>query len=386
MKHRRLYPAVLVMLAIMCTPFLAMAQTDSGKLEREYDHPIEDLKQALQALHADDTVKLPTLRGFVTDSLAVGVYERPYYQFETELVSRNPDRTLLRVRARVTAWHTDNAGGSQEYRSLSSNARLESEFLDRVGSYLAKIDSDLAGRIQSLQKKLDELNSKTEVLEKRREELISQDKRLEDALHSQSEEVKHVMVLKSGTRILSRPRADSAVLATTERDDMFEIANQRPGWVGLILDGGSTGWLPANATKEVSGSADQTALSEVLKETPKPFVVTRESVTQFLGDWPSLRGQQALFLWAQPVGVSHSEAREKLLYVKQLFADRYRDAVHTDVKYVGLVVIFMGTDKSAVAAARLDDIGQWLNGRMPDSEFMKRCSLDPPEVFRMHAR
>jgi hypothetical protein len=290
------------------------------------------------------------------------------------------------VRARVTAWHTDNAGGSQEYRSLSSNARLESEFLDRVGSYLAKIDSDLVGRIQSLQKKLDELNSKTEVLEKRREELISKNKRLEDALHSQSEEVKHVMVLKSGTRILSRPRADATVLATTERDDMFKIANQRPGWVGLSLDGGSTGWLPANVTKEISGSADQTALSEVLKETPKPFVVTRESVTQFLGDWPSLRGQQALFLWAQPVGVSHSEAREKLSYVKQLFADRYRDAVHTDVKYVGLVVIFIGTDKSAVAAARLDDIGQWLNGRMPDSEFMKRCSLDPPEVFRMHAR
>jgi len=387
MKIGLLRTTVLLVLAIFVAGNSASAQTGPSPFEREFDHPIDDLKQALQALHADDTTKLPTVHGFVSDNLAIGIYERPYYQFETELVSRNADRTLLRVRARVTAWHTDSAGGSPEYRSLTSNGRLESELLDRVNSYLIKIDSDLVSRINMLEKMLGNLTDKTDVLEKRREELTAQNERLEGALKSQVGQRNERTVLRAGTRILDRPATGAHSILTAERDDMFEVAAERPGWVGVKLEGGTTGWLPSNEIKAVPELTNQTALSAALKEKQKPFVVTRETVTQFLGDWPSLRGQKALFLWAQPVGVANREATEKLSYVKQVFADRYRDAVHSDVSYSGLVIIFLGpADKSGVAAARLDDIGQWLDGHMADNEFLKRCSLDPPSVFRSTRR
>lgn len=383
MKIPFLRTAALFVLAIFVVCGAATAQTGPSPFEREFDHPIDDLKQALESLHANETAKLPTVRGFVTDNLAIGIYERPYYQFETELVSRNADRTLLRVKARITAWHTDMSGGSAEYRSLTSNGRLESEFLDRVSGYLIKIDSDLVGRINTLNTMLGDLKDKTNALEKRRDELTAQNKGFETALRSQSEQRNETAVLRAGTRVLDRPATGARTVLTAERDDMFEVTEERPGWVGVKLEGGTTGWLPSSATKAASGLSDPSTLDAALKEKQKPFVVTRETVTQFLGDWPSLKGQKALFLWAQPVGVSHREATEKLSYVKQVFADRYRDAVHSDVNYSGLVIIFLGPgDKSGVAAARLDDIGQWINGQMPDNEFLKRCSLDPPEVFR----
>ncbi|MGZ4789253.1 MAG: hypothetical protein ACXVZX_12105, partial [Terriglobales bacterium] len=162
---------------------------------------------------------------------------------------------------------------------------------------------------------------------------------------------------------------------------IFEVADERPGWTEVKLETGATAWLASKETKVVTVSSDQTALSAALKEKQKPFVITRQTVTQFLGDWPSLKGQRALFLWAQPVGLSRAAETEKLSFVKQLFADRYRDAVHSEVDYAGLVVIFMGNGKNGVAAARLDDIGQWLKGSMPDNEFLNRCSLDPMEAF-----
>jgi len=382
MSSKLLKTAVLLLFTIGLLS-TAAAQNDVGTYQREFDHPIDDLKQALVALHADETQRLPTVRGFVSDNLAIGEYERPYYQFETELVPRNANRTLLRIKARVTAWHTDSAGGQQEYRSLNSNGRLESEFLDRVTDYLVRIDSDLTGRISSLEKMLADLQAKTGDLEKQRDELAGQNKGMESALQSQSQERNERTVLRSGTRILDRPSTAGRTLLAAERDDLFEVASERPGWTEVKLENGATGWIPAGETKAVPGGSDQTALSAALKEKPKSFVVTREMVMQFLGDWPSLHGQKALFLYAQPVGLSHREATEKLSYVKQLFADRYRDAVHSDAGYSGLVVIFVGSgEKSGVAAARLDDIGMWINGRMPDNEFLKRCSLDPPELFR----
>ena len=378
MKSTALRSTVLIVVMTFAVLGLAMAQSET--VEREFDHPIDDLRQSLEALQASQTRKLPTVRGFVTDNLALGTYERPYYQFETELVPRNADRTLLRVKARITAWHTGSST-MEEYRSLTSNGRLESDFLEQVSRYLVTLDSDLTSRIVSLEKMLGDLKSKTDALEKRCLDLTRENKRLEEAIQSQSESRRQRMVLRSGTHVVDQPSAAAHTLLTAERDDLFEVADERPGWVGVKLDGDTTGWLRSRDTKPVTASSDQTVLSAALKEKQAPFVITRETVTPFLGEWPSLKGQRALFLWAQPVGLSRAALTEKLSFVKQLFAYRYRDALHSQVDYAGLVVIFMGNGKNGVAAARLDDIGQWLNGKMPDKEFIGRCSLDPMEAF-----
>jgi hypothetical protein len=370
-----------VILAILSLAIVAAAQLKT--YQREFDRPVDDIKQALQALKSDDTARLPTLRGFVTDNLAIGNYERPYYQFETEVVSRNAERTLLKVKARITAWYSDPAHNSEEYRSMTSSGRLEQEFLDRVTDYLVKSDTDLTGRISTLEKMLADLNGKTEALQKQRDDLTAENKRLESVVQTQANNVRLVMTVKPGVAVVDRPVPSAHTLVTAQRDDVFEVAGDKAGWVEVKLGSDQNGWIPAGLTRNDSDSDQQSQAREALNQKPKPFVVTREAVTPFLGDWPSLRGKKALFLWAQPVGLSQKQPREKLSFVKQMFADRYRDAAHSEVDYSGLVIIFIGSDnKSGVAAARLDDIGQWVEGRMPESEFLNRCSLDPPEVFR----
>jgi hypothetical protein len=246
------------------------------------------------------------------------------------------------------------------------------------------MDSDLVGQISSLEKKLANLKSKTGELQNRCSDLKAENGLLEEALRSQTEELKQISVLHPGTRIFEHPSIKARAVVTAERDDVFEVSDERSGWIKVKLDSDSDGgWVPVDSTRVAAKASDPTALTVALRQKPKPYIITRQAVTPFLGDWPSLRGQKALFLWAQPVGIAQREPSEKLQYVKQAFADGYRDALHADNTYSGLVIIFVGGDRTGVAAARLDDIGQWLNGRMPEPEFLKRCSLDPPDVFRL---
>jgi hypothetical protein len=373
---------ILIKLLLFLFVGVAASSAQVTPFEREFDHPIDDVKQALQALKADGTARLPTLRGFVTDNLALGSYERPYYQFETEIVPRDGERTVLRVKARITAWYSDPAHRSEEYRSLTSTGRLEWEFLDRVNSYLAKADSDLDGRISTLNKMLADIQLKTQELQKKWEELTSENKVLESALQTQGEPVRLVTPMKPGITIFDHPGSGAHAVTAAQHEDVFEVVGERPGWFEVKLSANTTGFIAANLVKPAT-IGNQSSIRNTLDEKLKPFVVTREAVTPFLGEWASLKGKKALFMWAQPVGLLHRDSREKLGYIEQTFADRYRNAVHSDIDYSGLVIIFIGTDnKSGVAAARLDDIGAWLDGHMPESEFLKRCSLDPPEVFR----
>jgi len=354
-----------------------IAQEAPNSFERDFDHPADDVRLALQNLKPQDSRRLSSVNGYVTDNLAIGIYERPYYQFETEIVPRSADHTVLHVKARITAWYKDPAHAMEEYRALSSNGRLEREFLERVGTYLARSDADLDGHLMSLHKMLGDLTTKADALQKQRDDLAAGNKRLEDVLQSQAKDPEYVTVTRSGTAVVDHPSGSHA-LVSAERDDLFEVVFQRPGWVEVKVGPNANGWLPESNVKKLPNES-QTALQDALKEKPAPFVVTREMVTSFMGDWTSLQGKKALFLWAQPVGLSHKDSKEKLGYAKRVFADRYREAVHSEADYSGLVIIFIGPEQnSGVAAARLDDIGQWLNGRMPESEFLHRCSLDLP--------
>jgi hypothetical protein len=371
-----------VAIFVLAACLIAVAQDAPSAFEREYDHPADDVRQALQSLRAQDSRRLSTVYGFVTNNLAIGTYDRPYYEFESEIVPRNAERTMLRVKARITAYYSDPAHSMQEYRTLTSNGRLEREFLERVGAYLVRADADLDGHLMSLHKMVDDLTAKTDTLQKQRDDLVAQNKRLEDVLQSQAQDPDYVTVTRSGTEVLDHPASGSHTLISTQRDDLFEVVFQRQGWVEVKVGPSSNGWLPESNVKKLPNES-QTALQDALKDKPASFVVTREMITSFMGDWTSLQGKKALFLWAQPVGLSHRDTKEKLGYAKSVFADRYRQAVHSEVEYSGLVIIFLGPEQnSGVAAARLDDIGLWLDGRMPESEFLHRCSLDLPGSSR----
>src|SRR5207245_4294344 len=59
-------------------------------------------------------------------------FTRPYYDYQIELLPSAPGRTLVRVKAKISAWYTDAQTSQSEYRSLLSSGRLEGDLLDRL--------------------------------------------------------------------------------------------------------------------------------------------------------------------------------------------------------------------------------------------------------------
>src|SRR5207245_2313570 len=68
----------------------------------------------------------------------------------------------------------------------------------------------------------------------------------------------------------------------------------------------------------------------------------REVPSTFSGDWPRLKGKQALYIWARPEGSVLNEAGSKLRFAESIFKERYREASHNSQNSVaGIVVIFL---------------------------------------------
>src|SRR5713226_8948566 len=129
----------------------------------------------------------------------------------------------------------------------------------------------------------------------------------------------------------------------------------------------ATGGLPASVKAPASATG---------------FTIVRETASSFSGDWPRLKGKQALYLWARPEGsIPSMAAGKKLRFAEAIFLERYREASHSSRSSVeGIVVIFLD-QRGGVAAASLEDIGHWADGSLSQTAFLKKCSLDPPGAF-----
>jgi hypothetical protein len=112
------------------------------------------------------------------------------------------------------------------------------------------------------------------------------------------------------------------------------------------------------------------------------FSIIRQNEDEFAGDWQKLKGKKALYLFAQPDGSAMNMATgDRWQFVQNVFSDQYRQISHSPQSSIeGLVIIFMDQG-GGVAAASLDDIRAWVEGTLTKTEFIKRCSLDPPSAF-----
>jgi Bacterial SH3 domain len=345
------------------------------------------VKRAVEETHAGATARLPMLDGFVGENLRLSAYERPYYQMRVEVSSQGVDRTLVHVTAKITAWYTDPNSGAQEYRDVPSNGRLESDLLDRIEASLKKTDADLDEKIASLQKRLNDTRSERQLLEKKRDELNAANRPLEAVAQAEMPFARLVTVKEANAAVYAQPSQASRILLRAEREDAFEILEERDRWLHVRLAQDATGWLPKAQTSSegqvAPGGVTVSAVAQpVGAGVDSAFAETRENVTMFLGDWPGLKGKKALFVYTRPLGLASRPTlgREKLAYVKDTFSNRYRQAIHSNSAIAGVVVIFQGS-RGGIAAARLDDIAQWVDGKLPDATFLKRCSLDPPELL-----
>jgi hypothetical protein len=128
----------LFLFVLLISANLAGAQ-GADSTDRIYKHRKVEVEEALQALNAYATNRLPVLEGFVNaNASTIAKLENPHYQLRIEIESQGPNQTLVSIVAKVTAWSAAEDAARSQYVVVPSNGRLEQDMLDRLSVFLEK--------------------------------------------------------------------------------------------------------------------------------------------------------------------------------------------------------------------------------------------------------
>ena len=353
----------------------AAAQDAPKTQERDFSYPSAVIETALRQLGAYTGSRLPSLDGFIkTERAQLPHYQRPYYEYKIELAPAPSDHTLVKLKANVSAWYEDPDGHQSGYQTLESNGRLENDLLDRLADYLANNGSKIITDSQELARRLEGVRRQRAEGERHVAELEKQMQGL--AAKTQSDPGEYVSAPKASIAILSGPQERASVLLRTQAEDEFEVLEHRGPWLRVRLQDSQSGWVKSALMKSNRAAAQASGSTNL-----RGFTIIREVPSTFSGDWPRLKGKQALYIWARPEGSALNTAGSKLRFAESIFRERYREASHNSQNSVaGIVVIFLD-QRGGVAAAALDDIAHWADGSLAQAAFLKKCSLDPPGAF-----
>jgi hypothetical protein len=128
-----------------CTVILStlVAWTQSNSSERTFPQSQTAIEKALKALQPNMAGHLPILEGFANaGDHPLDRYQRGYYQATAEVVTNPSGGSLVRIKAKVTAWYSDPSSSRSGYQLLTSNGRLESDLLDQLAEQLATSSSE----------------------------------------------------------------------------------------------------------------------------------------------------------------------------------------------------------------------------------------------------
>ena len=132
-------PCLLFLFALLFTSCLVARAQDADSADRVYKHRKAEVEEALQALKAYATNRLPVLDGFVNaNASTIAKLENPHYQLRIEIESQGPNQTLVSVSAKITAWNAEEDPSRSQYVVVPSNGRLEQDMLDRLSVSLEK--------------------------------------------------------------------------------------------------------------------------------------------------------------------------------------------------------------------------------------------------------
>jgi hypothetical protein len=421
-----------------CLAFAVHAQ-DSDSSERVYKHTKVEVEQALQALQAYSTNRLPVLDGFVSANAAtLTKFENPHYQFRIEIESQGPGQTLVSISAKITAWSAETEAARSQYVVVPSNGRLEQDMLDRLSVYLEKgntgqppdsspvaagapsatgtapmrsgslgatgsphspvstvspdraVSAPLPANSSkaspparnsdpaSLGAEIASVQAQRQAAELDQRKLQQQISELQ-ANASTQKYLSNLAVIKAmQTPIFQQDDDTSKILFRADPEDEFEVIAVKDTWIHVRLENGGDGWARASQLQppqEVDDAEDAAAGLN--------FTTPNQEVKPFEGDWAALKGKPALFVFAQPSRAIPDAilGQSQFQFAKHVFTEGYREATHSDQPMSGVVVVFLG-NKGGVAAATLADIRRWRDGAISDKTFIERCSLDPPESFR----
>ena len=380
---------------------------------RSYPKPKAEVDEALKGLQAYSGQKLPTLDGFVA---AVGKpieqYERGFYQYSIELLPGDSGATIVRLTAKITAWHVDHDITKSGYEVLPSNGRLELDLLDRLQEKLTGKPVDppatLNTNLQAPRPKLDlsavpgvsvttpapspvartpdevaALRGERVVAERRVQQLNAELDGLKEIQHNQAHPQNLVVVNKGGTPVFDKPNENARQLFQAAVNDEFEFLDAANGWVHVTISGDSRGYVRQAAVllpERIAAHLDNGDSS--LQQKFPGFRVEQESNSSFPGDWSVLKGKTVKIFTVAPISqkVNESGPAARLNYTLALFEQSARSAASGSTAPEGVVVIFDAAD-GGMAAASMGDIQKYISGALTREAFWAQAYLDPPDAF-----
>jgi hypothetical protein len=379
---------------------------------RSYAKSKQEVDQALKDLQAYSGQKLPILDGFVAETQKpLDQYERGFYQYSIELLPGDASATVVRLAAKITAWHVDRDLSKSGYEVLPSNGRLELDLLDRLQEKLTGKPVDppatLNTNVQAPRPKLDlsgmpgantapapspvtrtpdevaALRGQRVVAERRVQQLTSQLDNLKEIQHNQVHPQNLVIVTKPGTAVYDKPSDDARLLFQAAVNDEFEFLDASNGWIHVTLSGDSRGYVRQSAVLLPESIAAKMASSNSGLEQKFPgFRIEQESVNNFPGDWAALKGKKVKIYTVQPVSPNAKDSGPamRLNYSLALFEQTLKESANASTPFDGVVVIFDAAD-GGIAAAPIANIQKYSSGGLTRDAFWAQVYLDPPDAF-----
>jgi hypothetical protein len=430
---------LLVFFALLISACLAARAQEADSTDRVYKHRKAEVEEALQALKAYATNRLPVLEGFVNaNASTIAKLENPHYQLRIEIESQGPNQTLVSVIAKITAWNAEEDPSRSQYVVVPSNGRLEQDMLDRLSVLLEKGSGGLgAGRAAAapapasdsigssssphapggnsptsshspatlpaevganpaspvppsglvapasssdpaaLASEIASVRAERQAVEMDQRKLQQQVSELEANASSQKFLSNLAVIKTPQASVFQQDDDTSKVLFRADPEDEFEVINVKGNWVHVRLENGAEGWIRGAQLQPPQEVDDAEDAAAALN-----FSTPNQEIKPFGGDWTPLKGKPSLFVFAQPNRAIPSAilGQSQFAFAKHIFTEGYREAMHTEQPMSGVVVVFLG-DKGGVAAATLADIRRWRDGAITDKVFFERCSFDPPESF-----
>ena len=397
-----------------------VAWTQSNSAEREFPQSKAVVEKALKAMQANMAGRLPALEGFAKPGEhPLDRYQRGYYQATAEIVPNPSGGSVVRIKAKVTAWYSDPSSSRSGYQLLNSNGRLEADLLDQLaeqltpsasektvaGSTAVKASAESAKDAQPSApepvRKFPETNNtisssvkewaasssapdkSTERSPKPDSSLQAEANNLEEILKNTAHPKNLVAVKKSGTPVVSTPSLTAKPQFLASLHDEFELLDFNADWVHVRISGLSRGWIWRNSVEMPEGIADDAASSAgALNTAADLFHVVREETAPFPGDWEPLRGKSVRIISVQKIDEAekHAGSKERLEYAKFLLEKSYTEIAEKKSELAGVVVIFDSADGGMIAATT-PALQQWRAGTLTDSALWHKCFFDPPETF-----
>jgi hypothetical protein len=441
---------LLVFLGAVAQSGRAQATPQAGPYERTYTQSKNAVEKALKGLQPSMRGRLPALEGFaLPGDHPLNQYQRAYYQSSVQVSSTASGGAVVRVNTKVTAWHTDSTPSRSGYQLLTSNGRLESDLLDQLtdllaggagatnsganagagsGDSLPAITSPApaerpatagkggaeqgraepvisapmpqlpnAGHTFSSSSSLEQGLSGQQLAETKNSQgkppdratanLQAEAASLEEVLKNQAHPKNLVAIKKTGTPVVAAPSLNANPLFLASAHDEFEMLDFNVDWVHVRISGLSRGWIWRTSLEMPDGFSDvPLAGAKAAPVAADLFLVTREEVASFPGDWEPLRGKSVKIVSVQKVqeDEKNSGASAKLEYAKSLLDKNYAELEKRSQELAGVVLMFDSVDGGMIAIT-LPTVQQWKAGKLTDAALWHRCYFDPPETFNIAA-